>query len=77
MRCGIADFRIIAIDKFTDFDAVLAISRRGSFRAAALDLGMSTSALSNAIAKLEEHLGLRLFNRTIRSVSLTGAGAGS
>lgn len=60
--------------KLTDFDAVLAISRRGSFRAAALDLGMSTSALSNAIAKLEEQLGVRLFNRTTRSVSLTGAG---
>lgn len=60
--------------KLTDFDAVLAIARRGSFRAAALDLGMSTSALSNAVAKLEEQLGVRLFNRTTRSVSLTGAG---
>lgn len=58
----------------TDFDAVLAIDRRGSFRAAALDLGMSTSALSNAIAKLESQLGVRLFNRTTRSVSLTQAG---
>ena len=58
----------------TDFDAVLAISRRGSFRAAALDLAMSTSALSNAVAKLEETLGVRLFNRTTRSVALTEAG---
>lgn len=58
----------------SDFDAVLAIGRRGSFRAAALDLGMSTSALSNAIAKLEGRLGVRLFNRTTRSVSLTEAG---
>ena len=64
----------MALYKLSDFDAVLAISRRGSFRAAALDLGMSTSALSNAIAKLEEQLGVRLFNRTTRSVSLTGAG---
>lgn len=60
--------------KLTDFDAVLSIARRGSFRAAALDMGMSTSALSNAIAKLEGQLGVRLFNRTTRSVSLTGAG---
>lgn len=58
----------------SDFDAVVAIARRGSFRAAALDLRLSTSALSNAIAKLESQLGVRLFNRTTRSVSLTEAG---
>jgi DNA-binding transcriptional LysR family regulator len=58
----------------TDLDAVLAIARRGKFRAAALELGMSTSALSNAVGKLERQLGVRLFNRTTRSVSLTEAG---
>ncbi|TCT07838.1 LysR family transcriptional regulator [Aquabacter spiritensis] len=57
-----------------ELDSVLAIARRGSFRAAALDLGMSTTALSNAIGKLERQLGVRLFNRTTRSVSLTDAG---
>lgn len=57
-----------------DFDAVIAIGKAGSFRAAALELGMSTSALSNAIARLERQLGVRLFNRTTRSVSLTDAG---
>lgn len=57
-----------------DLDAVLSIARLGSFRAAALDLGISTTALSNAIAKLEQRLGIRLFNRTTRSVSLTEAG---
>ncbi|MGX5830105.1 LysR substrate-binding domain-containing protein [Mesorhizobium sp. 43Arga] len=57
-----------------ELDAVLSIARQGSFRAAALDLGMSTTALSNAIAKLEHRLGIRLFNRTTRSVSLTEAG---
>lgn len=64
----------MAAYSLTDFDAVIAISRRGSFRAAALDMGMSTTALSNAIAKLEGQLGVRLFNRTTRSVSLTDAG---
>ena len=64
----------MAIYKLADFDAVLAIARRGTFRAAALDVGMSTSALSSAVSKLEEHLGVRLFNRTTRSVSLTSAG---
>ncbi len=57
-----------------DFEAVLAIGRTGSFRAAALDLGLSTSALSTMIAKLEGQLGVHLFNRTTRSVALTEAG---
>lgn len=54
--------------------AVLAVARRGSFRAAALDLEASTTALSNAVAKLERDIGVRLFNRTTRSVALTDAG---
>ena len=58
----------------SDFEAVLAIGRKASFRAAAVDLGISTSALSSAIAKLESQLGVRLFNRTTRSVALTEAG---
>ncbi|MBM1169684.1 LysR family transcriptional regulator [Microvirga arabica] len=58
----------------TDLDAVVAIARKASFRAAALELGMSTTALSNAVGKLEAGLGVRLFNRTTRSVSLTDAG---
>jgi DNA-binding transcriptional LysR family regulator len=57
-----------------DLDAVIAIARKASFRAAALELGMSTTALSNAVGKLEADLGIRLFNRTTRSVSLTDAG---
>lgn len=61
-------------DGLVEFDAALAIARRGSFRAAALELGLSTTALSNTIAKLEKRLGVRLFNRTTRSVSLTDAG---
>lgn len=58
-----------------DLDAVVAIARKASFRAAALELGMSTTALSNAVGKLEANLGVRLFNRTTRSVSLTDAGS--
>lgn len=57
-----------------DLEAVIAIARRGTFRAAAIDLAMSTTALSHAIGKLEARLGVRLFNRTTRSVSLTDAG---
>lgn len=55
-------------------EAVLAVARRGSFRAAALDLGMSTTALSHTIGRLEAGLGVRLFNRTTRSVALSDAG---
>lgn len=61
-------------DGLIEFDAVLSIARLGSFRAAALELELSTTALSNAIGKLERQLGVRLFNRTTRSVSLTDAG---
>ena len=57
-----------------ELEAVIAIAREGSFRRAALALGMSTTALSNAVAKLETNLGARLFNRTTRSVSLSDAG---
>ncbi|SFV09096.1 DNA-binding transcriptional regulator, LysR family [Methylobacterium sp. 174MFSha1.1] len=57
-----------------DLEAVAAIAQRGSFRSAADELRVSSTALSNAIAKLEADLGVRLFNRTTRSVSLTEAG---
>jgi len=57
-----------------DLEAVLAIARRGSFRAAATELDISTTALSHGIARLETELGIRLFNRTTRTVALTEAG---
>ncbi|WP_417680109.1 LysR family transcriptional regulator [Roseibium sp.] len=57
-----------------ELEAVLAIANRGSFRAAALELGLSPTALSNLIGRIERQLGVRLFNRTTRSVSLTDAG---
>ena len=59
---------------FVELDAVIAVARRGSFRAAAVDLDMSTTALSHAVARLEGRLGVRLFNRTTRSVAPTEAG---
>lgn len=58
----------------SELDAVLMVARCGKYRTAALELGMSTTALSNAVGKLEQTLGVRLFNRTTRSVSLTEAG---
>ena len=58
----------------TELAAVLAVARQRNFRAAADDLGMSRSALSHAVSALERRIGVRLFNRTTRSVSLTEAG---
>ena len=52
----------------------MAVARRRSFRAAATELGLSSTALSQAVAELEARLGVRLFNRTTRSVSPTAAG---
>lgn len=57
-----------------ELEAVVTVARRGGFRAAARELGMSSSALSHAVAALEARLGVRLFNRTTRSVSLSSAG---
>lgn len=52
----------------------LEIAKHRNFRRAGLELGLSTSALSHSLRDLEEHLGVRLFNRTTRSVTLTAAG---
>src|SRR5260370_12367377 len=57
-----------------DLEAVVAIVRLGSFRAAAVDLDVSPTAIGNAVASLENRLGVRLFNRTTRNVALTSAG---
>jgi len=59
----------------TELEAVLAVARHRSFRAAATELDVSTSALSHAVSALETRIGARLFNRTTRSVALSEAGA--
>ena len=57
-----------------DLETFLAIAKAGGFRKAAALKGVSGSALSHAMRGLEERLGVRLFHRTSRSVSLTAAG---
>src|SRR4030088_1326470 len=57
-----------------DLTAFVAVADRLSFRAAASQLGVSPSALSHSMRQLEERLGVRLLNRTTRSVSVTDAG---
>ena len=61
-------------ERLVDLEAVVAIARHGSFRAAARELEISPTALSHAIASLEARLGVRLFDRTTRRVTLTSAG---
>ncbi|MEA2781475.1 MAG: hypothetical protein QOK29_3019 [Rhodospirillaceae bacterium] len=58
----------------TDLSSFAMIAARRSFRRAAAELGMSPSALSHAMRGLEERLGVRLLNRTTRSVAVTEAG---
>ncbi|MBX9907508.1 MAG: LysR family transcriptional regulator [Beijerinckiaceae bacterium] len=57
-----------------DLEAFVSVATRRSFRRAADDLGTAPSTLSHAVRALEERLGVRLLNRTTRSVSPTEAG---
>lgn len=57
-----------------DLQAFVTVATRRSFRRAADDLGTAPSTLSHAMRALEERLGVRLLNRTTRSVSPTEAG---
>lgn len=57
-----------------DLNAFLAVARERSFTRAAAQLGVSPSALSQAMRGLEERLGMRLLTRTTRSVAPTEAG---
>jgi DNA-binding transcriptional LysR family regulator len=57
-----------------DLDAFAAVARHQSFRGAAAVRGVSPSSLSEAIRRLEGRLGVRLLNRTTRSVTPTEAG---
>src|ERR1700738_778090 len=57
-----------------DLTAFIAVADRLSFRAAASHLGVTPSALSHSMRPLEARLGVRLLNRTTRSVSVTDAG---
>ena len=58
----------------SDLSAFMAVTQVRSFRAAARVRGVSASALSEAIRRLEARLGVRLLNRTTRSVTVTEAG---
>src|SRR5260370_17622689 len=60
--------------QFSELSAFVAVAEQASFTKAAKQIGLSTATLSQTIRALEERLGVRLLNRTTRSVSPTEAG---
>ncbi len=59
---------------FLGLQAFLSIAERGSFQRAAAHLNLSQTAISHRMRKLEDELGIKLFARTTREVTLTRAG---
>src|ERR1700730_2070227 len=75
VRTGCTGSRTMPDPQLADLDAFAAVARRRSFRTAATLRGVSPSTLSDAVRRLEASLGVRLLNRTTRSVTPTEAGA--
>src|SRR5439155_16178451 len=66
--------RVPASPPLRDVGCFALVARHLSFSRAAAELGMSQPAVSQAVARLERVLGLRLFDRTSREVQLSDAG---
>jgi LysR family transcriptional regulator, regulator for bpeEF and oprC len=64
----------MATDRLGSIIAFVRVAELGSFAAAGMALGISASATSKSVARLEDRIGLRLFQRTTRSLSLTDEG---
>jgi DNA-binding transcriptional LysR family regulator len=62
------------MDRFKTMDSFVRVASTGSFSAAAKQLGMSRALVSLHVTDLEKRLGVRLLNRTTRSLTLTEAG---
>lgn len=65
---------VTTMDRLSSISAFVRTVEQGSFARAGKTLGVHGSAVSKRVARLEEHLGLRLFHRTTRSLSLTEEG---
>ena len=64
----------MAVDSLASIVAFVHAAEQQSYVAAARLAGVSPSAIGKAVARLESRLGVRLFNRTTRSISLTEEG---
>ena len=64
----------MAFTPLNSLNSFLSVARQLSYAAAARELGVSTSALSQSVRQLEERIGVTLLTRTSRSVALTDAG---
>lgn len=62
------------MDKLTGMAVFAKVAEKSNFTAAARDLGLSKSAVSKQIQRLEDRLGVRLLNRTTRKLHLTESG---
>jgi DNA-binding transcriptional LysR family regulator len=62
------------VDSLSGLGLFLAVAEERSFAAASRRLGLSASATGKAVSRLEARLGVALFNRTTRQVSLTAEG---
>ena len=68
------EYNLTKTPSLSDLQAFTAVARHLNFSRAAFELGITRSALSHTIRLLENQLGIRLLNRTTRSVSLTESG---
>jgi DNA-binding transcriptional LysR family regulator len=64
----------VAMDRLTCMESFTRIVERGSFSVVAHEMGVTQPTVSKQIHALETHLGVRLFNRSTRSLSLTDDG---
>lgn len=62
------------MDKFRVVSLFIGVAKAGSFTQAAADAALTPQAVSKAVRQLEAHIGVRLFHRTTRSLSLTEEG---
>lgn len=62
------------MSRLQDLEVFIQVVKSGNFAKAAAELQLNPSAISRRIGNLEEHLGVRLFHRTTRSLSLTEVG---